>query len=321
MVSKRKTNNRGRSFDDDQGFKELVHDSEILAAIIGGVIPEFQGMSRKEIITHLDVCGDGHTVRGRNPELISQSNGPVYMDSVFDVRSPLEGKMSIIVAIEGQGPQMSECNLYNRQIYYSSRLVSDQASDFPNKAELYRGLRKTTVVWVKLSPRAEDRNTIVRDFRVRSRSSEPEKILESPLDKTEIIEVNVGPYDESIRIELLGILGILFSHRMDESEKDSRLREKYQIGLRANILREAGNMGALAEEFELYGDEREEKGIEKGMELEKAEFIDHFVSVILDRYKQGRGTPDQIAEDIAVPPKHRELVLSKVKEVLSKEGE
>ena len=76
-------------------------------------------------------------------------------------------------------------------------------------------------------------------------------------------------------------------------------------------------MGALAEEYELYGDEREEIGVEKGIELEKAEFIDHFVSVILDRYKQGRGTPDQIAEDIAVPPKHRESVLERVKKELS----
>ncbi len=320
MANRRKAVNNS-SFDKDQGFKELVHDSEILAAIIGGVIPEFKGMPREDIIAHLDVSGDGHTVRGRNSELVSQSNGPVYMDSVFDVRSPQEGKMSIIVAIEGQGPQMSENSLHNRQIYYSSRLVSDQASDFPNKAQLYRDLRKTIVVWVRLSPRAEDRNTIIRDYRVRARSSEPEKIIESPLDKTEIIEVNVGPYDENNTIELLGILGILFSHSMADSEKDSRLREKYQIGLRASILEEAGNMGALAEEYELYGDEREEIGVEKGIELEKAEFIDHFVSVILDRYKQGRGTPDQIAEDIAVPPKHRELVLSKVKEVLSKDGE
>ena len=71
----------------DQRFKEIVRDRDILASIIKGVIPEFGNMSREEIYSYLELEKDGHTVCGRNVELISQSNGPIYMDSVFHIWS------------------------------------------------------------------------------------------------------------------------------------------------------------------------------------------------------------------------------------------
>jgi len=328
----------------DQRFKEIVHDRDILASIIKDVIPEFGDLSREEIYGCLDINKDGHTVRGRNIELVSSDNGPIYMDSVFDVRYPGKGEMSLIVAIEGQGSQMSVSDLHNRQIYYSSRLISDQGRDFPNKNELYRFLRKTTVVWVKLSPNAAERNTIIRDNRYRYSITEPENIVLSPLDKTEIIEVNVGPYDKGARIELLGILGILFSRDMDEAEKDHSLKEKYHISLRSSIIKEAGNMGALAEEYELYGDERErigiEKGIEKGREQgleegreqgreqgleegrlkEQERNIRFLAQLVLERYADSGEPLEQIVDSLALLPEYRAPLLEKVRKELSDGG-
>ena len=293
----------------DQRFKEIVRDRDILASIIKDVIPEFGHLSREEIYGCLDICKDGHTVRGRNIELVSSDNGPIYMDSVFDVRYPGKGEMSLIVAIEGQGSQMSVSDLHNRQIYYSSRLISDQGRDFPNKNELYRSLRKTTVVWVKLSPNAEERNTIIRDNRYRYSVTDPDRIVPSPLDKTEIIEINVGPYEDGARIELLGILGILFSKDMGEAEKDHSLRAKYHISLRSSIIREAGNMGALAEEYELYGDERERIGIEKGIEKEKTALLEHFARLVIKKHTDSGEQVESIIDSLELPPGYREPLL------------
>ena len=317
----------------DQRFKEIVHDRDILASIIKGVIPEFENLSREEIYGYLDIKDDGHTVRGRDIELVSSVNGPIYMDSVFDVRSPNEGEMSIIVAIEGQGSQMSPNDLSNRQIYYSSRLISDQGQDFPTKDSLYRNLRKTTVVWVKISPVRAERNTIIRDNRYRYSVAEPDRIYRSPLDKTEIIEVNVGPYDEGEKIELLGILGILFSREMDERAKNHNLKEKYHISLRSSIIKEAGHMGALAEEYELYGNEREriglekgreeglvkgrEEGLVKGREEESKDNIDYYTALVLKRCAESGEPLEQIVDSMTMPPKYRESVFERARKELS----
>ena len=91
--------------------------------------------------------------------------------------------MSIIVAIEGQGPQMSPDTLHNRQTYYSSRLVSDQAQYYSTKMELYHNLEKTIAIWVKLSPKATERNTIIRDLRYRHSLADPDTLIPSPLNK------------------------------------------------------------------------------------------------------------------------------------------
>ena len=70
----------------DQAFKELIHDGYILAAIIGGVIPEFKGRTRDEILKCLQTGANGRYVKGRDTESVSSENGPIIRDSVFDVK-------------------------------------------------------------------------------------------------------------------------------------------------------------------------------------------------------------------------------------------
>ena len=95
----------------DQAFKELIHDGYVLAAIIGGVIPEFKGRTRDEILKCLQTGANGRYVKGRDTESVSSENGPIIRDSVFDVKLPeSEGDMEVIVSIEGQGPGMSEAH-------------------------------------------------------------------------------------------------------------------------------------------------------------------------------------------------------------------
>ena len=225
--------------------------------------------------------------------------------------------MSIIVAIEGQGPQMSPDTLHNRQTYYSSRLVSDQAQYYSTKMELYHNLEKTIAIWVKLSPKATERNTIIRDLRYRHSLADPDTLIPSPLNKAEIIEINIGPYDEEEKNELLGILDILFSKDMDLKEKDNNLKGKYHIALRSSILRETGKMGALAEEFELYGNECEEKGFDKGRQSEFQESLDYYTQQVYEIVINESVTPESIVEQMRLPPKYRIPVLDAVKAKIS----
>ena len=97
----------------DAAFKTLVHDKNVLASIIGGLLSEFEGLKREEIIPYLPLNGDKKTVRGMETELFSVKNRSVILDSVFRIDSP-KGKMGLIVGIEGQGGGMSQESLSKR---------------------------------------------------------------------------------------------------------------------------------------------------------------------------------------------------------------
>lgn len=308
------------SDDRDQRFKELVHDSQILASILGGVLPDFADMTVKDILPYLDVSDKGSKVQGKETELFSSVNGPVFMDSVFDVRIPGKGNTSVIVAIEGQGPKMASGDLYNRQEYYSARLISNQAREFAEKKALYHNLRKTVIIWIMINPRVGDRNTIVRDYRVRSIVSGPRKTYPSPLDKSIIYEVNVGKYEPGTERSLLDMLSILFCREMDNDEKHDILDQKYQIDLSSSVIEEADLVGALAEEFEMYGDERYDEGYVTGKaEMAKAdldEYVGHYAQVIADKVRSGAGTLDEILHEPWILPKYREEVRLRAERLL-----
>ena len=99
-------------------------------------------------------------------------------------------------------------------------------------------------------------------------------------------------------------------------------------------------MGALAEEYELYGDERErigiEKGIEKGREqgleegreqgLEEGRLkeqdrnIEFLSQLVLERHADSGEPLDQIVDSLSVLPEYRDLLLERVRKELSDGG-
>ena len=106
---------RRKKFDTrkDAAFKTLVHDKDVLASLLGGLLSEFEGLKREEIIPYLPLKGDKKTVRGMETELLSVKGGPVILDSVFRINSP-KGQLDLIVGIEGQGGGMSQESLSKR---------------------------------------------------------------------------------------------------------------------------------------------------------------------------------------------------------------
>ena len=300
----------------DQAFKCLITDKDILSALIGGIIPEFKGLKKEKILECLPLEADGRTVIGRNVEHPSPANGPIFLDSVFDVKSPIEGKMSLIVAVEAQGPRMADQTLWNREIYYSSRLIADQGALFRNKNGLYNSLRKTVAIWVKLSPGAKESNTIVRDYRVRCNSGSPEEIWDSPLDKTEIFEVNVGAYGDSVPEPVLGMLNTLFSGKIDDAEKAKELMKKYDIDVSDTILEEAKRMGALAEEMEIVREEGRKEGREEGRKEERArrdaELAEYYAAEILRKKDETGYSVEKILSETIVPPELLDLILDRI---------
>ena len=87
----------------DQNFKSLIHRASILSWLLRGCIDELKDKTIDEIKQGLDICADGISVKGRETELISETNGPVIMDNVFDVRvAGTDETLSVIIDVEAQ---------------------------------------------------------------------------------------------------------------------------------------------------------------------------------------------------------------------------
>ena len=84
-------------------------------------------------------------------------------------------------------------------------------------------------------------------------------------------------------------------------------------------------MGALAEEYELYGDERERIGIEKGREQgleegrlkEQERNIGFLAQLVLERYTDSGEPLEQIVDSLSVLPEYRDPLLERVRKELS----
>ena len=76
-------------------------------------------------------------------------------------------------------------------------------------------------------------------------------------------------------------------------------------------------MGALAEEYELYGDERERIGIEKGIEKEKTAWLEHYAKLVIKKHTDSGEPVESIIDSLALPPGYREPLLDLVRNGLS----
>ena len=87
----------------NSSFKTVIHRGTILLWILQGCIGELNGADFRKIKEGLDIGADGFTVRGKETEQFSGTNGPVIMDNIFDVRLPGSGEtVSVIVDLEAQ---------------------------------------------------------------------------------------------------------------------------------------------------------------------------------------------------------------------------
>ena len=268
----------------DQFFKKLVHNKYILASMVGDLVSEFEGLTSDQVMQYLPLEGNGDTVKGSKTELVSDTAGPIYLDSVFHIGSP-KGNLGIVVAVEGQGPSMAREDLARRELVYACRLVYDQSKEHKNNEGMYHDLKRTVCIWVHLSPSVHRRNRTFRNrmYETEDFSDSPPRI--SDMDYVEIIDLNLGGNSEdtgekSRRIN--SILNTLFDRSLDDSEKKRRLTNTFNITISESIISEARNMGALAEDYDIVERRGFKKGLDvgmqEGMQKGRAEAFDSIVA-------------------------------------------
>ena len=286
----------------DQGFKTVVHDSDVLSWLLRSNLEEFRGRSIEEIKSCLNIGEDGRTVIGRETEFDSPEHGKILTDSVFDVRIPgTDEEVSVILNIECQSDPDPGYPIEKRAEYYMARLVSSQKGTvFAN--DDYGRLRRVYSIWYIIRPRAFCRNTVVR-YRMESRVMDGVQFDPPRMDTFNIIMVNVGRYDSSIPDDS-AFPAILLSE-MSMDERQELMENKFNIRLDDSLKQEVDSMASLGEDTYRHGvrvgkaegrtDEKADTIIrlvkEEGWSLEKAmEFAkvtDNIRSAVEERVRSG----------------------------------
>ena len=284
------TNNR-----ENQLFKGRIIGKDLLAKLLEMVSPEFKGLPKEEIYACMDLEDDGTTVAGTSIMSPFPFNGPILFDSAYRIRLPKTGEPGPIVGIVVQGRKTLDPRMKWKVMQYYSRLIVDQRKDYSTDEELFENLRKSILIWIRLSQKPDFRNCMYRSSWYKYDRDHPEKEEYCP-DWSESFELNVGTYDEVPETPELGALSILFSSELDNAEKTKELREKYDIVVNGGILKEARAMIAVATEMNKIREERDE------------ELARIYTDEILKKAEESDRSEEDILSELTVLPEHRNLI-------------
>jgi len=264
----------------DAAFKSIMHRTDILSKLVQGLIPEMEGKDLDYVKRCLSPDGM-ERIPGRDTELRNDRMGLVKADCIFDIIFPQdEGRVGLILGVEGQGKSNPGYPITNRAMVYSSYLLSDQ-KDKDFKGSDYEKVKKVYAVWIMLHPKTEYRNRILR-YRMKGACEwPPEPDFTVPdMDLTEIIFVNLGKPDSELSNDMLGMLNTIFTQGLNRQEREMRLRVNYKISIddelsdeleRINMsmgseLREAIMEDMREEAYEKLYEEAREKAYEEARE-------------------------------------------------------
>ena len=262
----------------DQGFKSIIHDSNILSWLLRSNIDELKGMSIDEVKACLNIGEDGRTVIGKESYYFSPDTGPIYPDSVFDITIPGDdGKITVTVDIEGQNNARPKYPLEKRAEYYVARLVSSQ-KDREFKGDDYAKIRKVYSIWLIFDPKAGYRNTVARySMKAESIVGDPNRVL-PVMDTFNILMINIGRYDSELP-DVMAFPTALFS-KMSKDERSEVMMDRFNIEFDDIISKEVDDMASIGEDtYDRGFDDGIEKGIEKGIEDKS---IDMIISLITE---------------------------------------
>ena len=226
-------------------------------------IDEFKSASIPEIRRCLGVKPNSTYVKGRETELISSKNGPMVMDTVFDVKVPgTDDTISVIIDIEGQN-ENTKYPIEKKAEYYMARLVSSQkGSDFTGTD--YGDIRKTYSIWCMMDPHACDRNSMVSySMTPHINTGNPENLLR--LDTFNIIFLNLGTDYSDELPECIRFPTAVFGKRLPEDRRKEILTNNYNIPKREYPKRELVVINSIYEDTKRrYLREGREEGLEIG---------------------------------------------------------
>ena len=293
----------------DTRVKRLLAQKSILAHILVKTVVEFQGMKPEDVVTYIEgepsisvvpvepglanmekTDATGQRIVGLNMENAEINEGLVRFDIIFYVRMPSvddtkNGLSQIIVNIEAQKDEPTEYKIFNRAIFYVSRLISSQKErDFVNTN--YDDIKQVFSIWICMNM---DDNSLSHIHLTKDEMLKP-CTWKGNLDLLNIVLIGITneipEHDE--KYEMHRLIGALLSSELKEQEKLDIIEHEYNIPISQEFREDVSIMCNLSQGIE-------DKAIAK---------------IVMNMYKIGY-TPNQIADAVGVSVDEVEAIIKK----------
>ncbi len=265
----------------DAQSKTVLHSREVLAVILQGVITEYKGYSRKEIMDFIDPdsmtdekeisSGRSNTqIRGDNSEFVQLNEKVSHFDMVFRAKNPQlsteDVQISLHVDVEPQKTYRPGYPIEMRGIYYLARLLSSQLS-LVTKDTDYSELEKCYGIWICRDdiPKSDRYSVSVYEIK-NTKNTGMQTVEKRTYDLLTLIIIRLGSKEYEGKegeedYELLHFLNaIMYPHKEDFMDTVS---EYIDFSENEELWKEVKHMGGLGESIR---EECLEEGIVKGRE-------------------------------------------------------
>ena len=293
----------------DTRVKRLLAQKSILAHILVKTVDEFKGMKPEDVVKYIEgepsisvvpvepglanmekTDATGQRIVGLNMENAEINEGLVRFDIIFYVRMPSivgrkNGLSQIIVNIEAQKDEPTEYKIFNRAIFYVSRLISSQKErDFVNTN--YDDIKQVFSIWICMNM---DDNSLSHIHLTKDEMLKPCN-WKGNLDLLNIVLIGITneipKHDE--KYEMHRLIGALLSSELKEQEKLDIIEHEYNIPISQEFREDVSIMCNLSQGIE-------DKAIAK---------------IVMNMYKIGY-TPNQIADAVGVSVDEVETIIKK----------
>ena len=245
----------------DQRSKEILSEASVISNILYYCIPEYKGLSKKEILTYIDGYDGSKYIKCLPNEDNRIDEARINYDILFTSKIPgSNDKIGLYINIEAQNLSTPGYSLLKRAIYYSARLVSRQKGETFNKSD-FDNLKKVYSIWICTEPKDKELDTI-NYYTLHEENIKGNYHTDEDYKLINIIFLNIGNdynyYDS--KDDILKMLSLLFKQTsLNIKETSNLLNKEYNIHKKEE---EVSKMCSLAEGIAYKA---ELKGIEKGM--------------------------------------------------------
>ncbi len=237
----------------DSGSKSIFRNLSLVAEKMRNVTDEFHSMPREEIEKAIVKDSEGNPV-DFNGELGGLETGLVRLDTIVEAIAPNgAGRIRIRFNIETQAVTNPGYLITDRAQYYAAMLLATQNKDHTSPKK-YLDLRKVYTVWVCLNRDSGKRSTIDRYGVLPYYSNKSESALSSLM---EIVMIYLGDLEKSERPSVTDMLNLIFSYGLDDRKRLTILKDKYNIEVDLELIREVRQMTDWISEAREIGIEQE----------------------------------------------------------------
>ena len=222
----------------DENIKKILSNKIILAWILKYSVSEYENETVDDIMKLIEgepeISGipiyPGNSMQkisGMSSEDIIPNEGKVCFDIRFKAIIPAEVKMKLLLNVEAQKSFYPGYDLVTRGVFYVARMISAQL-DVEFNSSCYDNIKKVYSIWICMSTPDYAKNSIT-SYRIAKFPKVGVNLGKSRYDLLEIVMICLGNEEDDTDSELIGMLNVLLSNKINVQDKKKILEDRFGI--------------------------------------------------------------------------------------------